>query len=322
MRAVVMDGPGPPDALKIVEMPVPRPQPGWVLIKVHAFGLNRSELHMRLGLADGVRFPIVPGIEATGTVEFAPSGEFPVGTQVATLMGGMGRVFNGGYAEYVLVPTSQVIPFASTLDWATLGAVPEMLQTAYGSLTIGLNATRGDTLLVRGGSSSVGMCASALGKHFGLVVLATTRNESKLQALADVGVDHPVLDRGQVSSQIRRLIPGGVDRGLELIGTPTLQDTLQSTRTHGTVCFTGMLSNEWVVHDFYPIEYIPRGVGLTSYSGGAGDLPQIVLQEYLDSAAAGEVPIPVGAVFPFEQIVRAHRAMEGNTVTGKIVITI
>jgi NADPH2:quinone reductase len=129
MRAVVLDAPGPPSALAIRELPIPVPEPGWVLIRVRAFGLNRSELHTRLGLAEGVTFPRVLGIEATGEVAQCPGGEFASGQQVAAMMGGMGRTFDGGYADYTCVPAGQVIPFRSDLDWATLGAVPEMLQT-------------------------------------------------------------------------------------------------------------------------------------------------------------------------------------------------
>src|SRR5215213_2682130 len=113
MRAVVLDGPGPPEALRVRQLPIPEPVSGWVLVRVEAFGLNRSELHTRLGLAEGVTFPRVPGIEATGVVIAAPGGEFPAGQQVAALMGGMGRTFDGGYAEYTCVPAGQVIPFRS-----------------------------------------------------------------------------------------------------------------------------------------------------------------------------------------------------------------
>jgi NADPH2:quinone reductase len=92
------------------------------------------------------------------------------------MMGGMGRTFDGGYAEYTSVPARQVIPFNSDLDWATLGAVPEMLQTSYGSLTVGLDVRPGQSLLVRGGTSSVGMCTAVLAKQRALTVLSTTRN--------------------------------------------------------------------------------------------------------------------------------------------------
>src|SRR3954447_22062341 len=97
MRAVVLDAPGPPEALVVREVPRPEPSPGWVLIQVKAFGLNRSELHTRLGLARGVTFPRVLGIEAAGTVVSDPSGRFEPGRQVAAMMGGMGRTFDGGY---------------------------------------------------------------------------------------------------------------------------------------------------------------------------------------------------------------------------------
>src|SRR6187455_167431 len=104
MRAVVLDAPGPPEALRIREVPIPEPRPGWVLIEVKAFGLNRSELHTRLGLAEGVTFPRVPGIEAAGVVASAPGGEFAPGQRVFAMMGGMGRTFDGGYAQYTCVP--------------------------------------------------------------------------------------------------------------------------------------------------------------------------------------------------------------------------
>ena len=177
MRAVVLDAPGPPEALQIRELPVPEPEDGWVLIEVKAFGLNRSELMTRLGLAgSAVTFPRVLGIEAAGVVASCPGGEFAPGTQVVAMMGGMGREFDGGYAEYTCVPAAQVIPFESGLDWATIGAVPETLQTAYGSLTVGLDAQPGDTVLIRGGTSSVGMTMAVLAKQRGMTVFATTRN--------------------------------------------------------------------------------------------------------------------------------------------------
>lgn len=226
MRAIVLDAPGPPDALQLRTLPVPTPRPGWVLVKVKAFGLNRSELHTRLGLAQGVTFPRVLGIEATGTVTACPGGEYAEGQQVMALMGGMGRVFDGGYAEYTCVPASQIVPFASTLDWAILGAVPEMLQTAYGSLTVGLDVRPGQSLLVRGGTSSVGMTTAILAKRLGMTVLATTRNPAKTDALTAAGVDHVVIDDGHIAPQARRLLGGGVDAALELVGTPTLPDTL------------------------------------------------------------------------------------------------
>jgi len=321
MRAVVLDAPGPPGALAIRELPIPAPAPGWVLIRVRAFGLNRSELHTRLGLAQGVTFPRVPGIEAAGVVARCPGGEFPVGQQVAAMMGGMGRVFDGGYAEYTCVPAGQVIAFRSDLDWATLGAVPEMLQTSYGSLTIGLDARPGQSILIRGGTSSVGMATAVLAKQRGMTVLATTRSPAKRAALAGIGVDHVLIDDGHIARQVHAVLGRGADAALELVGTPTLPDTLRAARVHGVVCFTGMLSNQWTVRDFYPIDYIPRGVRLTSYGGDARDLPPSVLQAFLDAAASGSAVIPIDHVYRLDEIVEAHTAMEEGTAAGKLVVT-
>lgn len=320
MKAVVLDAPGPPEALQIRDVPVPTPRQGQVLIKVAAFGLNRSELHTRLGLAEGVTFPRILGIEATGTVAACPGGEFGVGQQVATMMGGMGRTFDGGYAEYTCVPADQVVPFSSNLDWATLGATPEMLQTAYGSLTIGLDAQPGQSILIRGGTSSVGMATAALAKRRNMIVLSTTRSHSKIEALTKIGVDHVLIDDGLIAEQAREIVPSGIDTALELIGTPTLPDTLAATRLHGVVCFTGMLSNEWTVRDFYPIDYIPRGVRLTAYTGEASDLPPHVLQDFLDAVAAGEAVIPLYRAYRLDQIRDAHAEMEAGSATGKIVV--
>src|SRR3954464_10823162 len=204
MRAVVLDAaPAPPEALVARRAPAPQPEPGWVLIEVKAFGLNRSELKTRLGLADpDVTLPRVPGIEATGVVAACPGGELPVGEQVVAMMGGMGRSFDGGYAEFTCVPATQAIPFHSELPWTTLGAVPEMLQTAYGALTVGLDVQPGQTLLIRGGTSSVGLTAAILAKQRGLTVLSTTRSDAKAGALREVGADHVVIDDGAIATRV------------------------------------------------------------------------------------------------------------------------
>jgi NADPH:quinone reductase len=267
-----------------------------------------------------VSFPRVLGIEATGEVVAAPGGEFQEGQQVAAMMGGMGRTFDGGYAEFTSVPAAQVIPFRSGLDWATLGAVPEMLQTAHGSLTVGLDARAGQTLLIRGGTSSVGMAAATLAKDRGLTVLSTTRNPDRAAALEAIGVDHVLIDKGDLAARARAIVPEGVDAALELVGTNTLPDTLRATAVHGVVCFTGMLSNEWTVADFYPIDYIPSGVRLTAYGGEAADLPADVLQAYLDAVAEGRLTVPIHRTYALDEIAQAHADMEDGRATGKLVV--
>lgn len=322
MRAVVLDGPGLPDRLELRDVPMPEVRAGWVRIRIESFGLNRSELHTRLGLADGVEFPRVLGIECAGVVDAAPETGFAMGQQVVAMMGGMGRVFDGGYAEYTSVPASQVIPIETELPWETVGALPEMLQTAYGSLTKGLDAHAGQTLLIRGGTSSIGLATAALARDMGLTVLATSRSAERAAELEARGVDHAIVDDGQIAERVREIVPAGVDAALELIGTPTLRDTLRATAVHGTVCFTGMLSNEWVVTDFYPIEFIPSGVRLTAYGGDSADLPPEVLQGYLDAIADGRIEVAIHQVYELDEIQQAHEDMEQNRASGKLVVRV
>jgi NADPH2:quinone reductase len=319
MKAVVLHEPGPAENLKVEDRPIPEPPPGWVRIAVRAFGLNRSDVHLRLGLAGNAVLPRIPGIEAVGVVDDPNGSDLREGQQVAALMGGMGRAFDGGYAEYTVVPRRSVVPFHSDLPWSVIGQVPETLQTAHGSLTTGLDLQAGQTLLVRGGTSALGFAAAALARDIGATVLATTRRRDRLDLLAERGVDHPLVDDGRVADQVRRLYTEGLDAGLELVGTPTLPDTLAALRVHGTVCFVGMLSNQWIVKDFYPIDYLPRGVRLSAYSGGPDDLPAPVLQRFLDRIADGSISLGPAAVYPLEEIPRAHADIDANRVAGKLV---
>ena len=133
-------------------------------------------------------------------------------------------------------------------------------------------------------------------------------------------IEAHLIDSGSIASEVRDIVGGGVDTALELIGTPTLWDTLRATRVHGIVCFTGMLSNQWTVRDFYPIDYLPRGVRLTAYNGDAADLRPAVLQDFLDAVAVGRAPVPLDRVFSLDQIQEAHAYMEAGRAVGKLVV--
>jgi NADPH:quinone reductase-like Zn-dependent oxidoreductase len=178
----------------------------------------------------------------------------------------------------------------------------------------------GQTLLVRGGTSSVGLTAAILAKRQGLTVLATTRSPAKSGAVRDAGADHVVVDDGAIAAAVRELVPGGVDATLDLVGAPTLRDSLEATRVHGVVCSAGYLSNEWIVPDFYPAGFLPNGVRLSGYFGEASDLPQAVLQDFLDAVAAGEATVPIAATYPMDAIATAHADMEHDRVAGKLVV--
>ena len=291
-----------------------------MLIKVKAFGLNRSELMTRKGLSPNVRFPRVLGIECVGEVELDPSGEYEKGQQIAAVMGGMGREFDGSYAEYTVVPKSITYPFSSTLSWQQLGAIPEMFQTVYGSLHSSLRIQPGETLLIRGGTSSVGMLAAQMAKNEGLTVLATTRQPEKKPLLIANGADYALLDNGHLHDLVRAIFPQGVDKVLELVGTSTLRDSLACIKSGGTGCMTGMLAERWSIPDFAPMEFIPATVHLTVYDSGQLTSSAEVFQHFIHALEAGRIKLSVRSVFTFDEIVAAHRFMESNQGAGKIVV--
>jgi NADPH:quinone reductase-like Zn-dependent oxidoreductase len=320
MKAAVMYAPGGPEVLKLESRPIPTPQPGQVLIRIMAFGLNRSELFTRQGLSPDVQFPRIVGIEAVGLVEESPGGEFRKGEKVATVMGGMGRQFDGSYAEYTCVPARQVQGIQNELPWETLGAIPEMLQTAWGSVFKALALKEGEHLLIRGGTTSVGLAAAAIAKDFGATISSTTRNPQREELLRKCGAASVFIDGGAIAGDIRQTFPNGVDKVLELVGTTSLKDSLRCARQGGIVCMTGMVGNRWSFDDFAPMEVIPTAVCLTTYDGSPQDFMHTPLDQLIPKIAAGTLPVQIGRVFHLDDIVEAHRCMEENKAGGKIVV--
>lgn len=326
MRAAVARRPGPPDVLHVTDVPVPAVRPGWTLVRVEAFGLNRSELMTRQGHSPNVRFPRVLGIECVGVVADPSDSGLPAGTTVAAVMGEMGRELDGGYARYALLPNGLLMPLRSTLAWTTLAALPETWLTAYGSLealrpTGGGPLLEGAALLVRGGTSALGLAALALARDHGLTTIATTRNPDKVPQLRQ-HADEVVLDAGHVPDQVRRLRPGGPEYVLDLVGADTVLDSLRLAAPGGTVCMTGMLSNTWLIRDFEPVATVPSGTKLTVFqsedlAGAAGAGP---LQRIVDGVQSGRYHPVVDRVFALDEIVAAHRYMEANRATGKVVV--
>ncbi|WP_297703084.1 zinc-binding alcohol dehydrogenase family protein [uncultured Eudoraea sp.] len=320
MKAAVTLQSGSPEVIEIQKRAIPEIKEGWVLIKIKAFGLNRSELFTRQGHSPNVVFPRIQGIECVGTIEEDPSGTYRISQKVAAIMGGMGRVFDGSYAEYTIVPLQIVFPFESNLPWSTLGAIPEMFQTVSGSLTQALEVRNGETLLIRGGTSSIGMLSCQLAKHLGLTVISTTRNESKKKFLIENGADYVLIDNGTISVELKELFPEGVNKVLELIGIKTLKDSLKCIKRRGIVCMTGILGGEWTLKEFTPMGDIPSLGRLTVYMGDAVNLKKDLLQDFIDAVADGEITLNIDKVFSLDQIVEAHVYMESNSAKGKLVV--
>ena len=297
---------------------------GQVLIRVKAFGLNRSEMFTRQGHSPTVKFPRILGIEATGIVESAPGSESKLhkGDIVGTAMGGMGRDFDGGYAEYTCVPASQVqvIRSGGKVPWEILGALPEMFQTAWGALFRTLHLHADDRLLIRGGTTSVGLAAAAIAKHHGAYVVSTTRKPEREQLLRTNGADDIVIDNGNIAPQIDD--SGKFDKVLEMIGIPTIDDSLRCVKEGGIVSLVGSVANKWAFDaGWSPMVAIPTAVGLTTYHSSPEALVETPLDWIIKNMGTESLQRLVGQTYHgLEQIVKAHQCMDEDRAGGKIVM--
>ena len=320
MRAWVIHEPGGPDRFRLETRAVAVPRAGHVLIAIRGFGLNRSEWFTRRGDSPGVSFPRVLGIECVGEVVDAGGTDVAPGQRVCAMMGGMGRSFDGSYAEFTSVPRSSVFPIDTALPWADFAALPEMLQTVHGSLHTALRIRGTETLLVRGGTSSIGFAAIALARAERVAVTATTRAADREALLREAGADHVIIDDGDIAERARVISGGGFDGVLELVGTTTLADSLRCARPGGVVCMTGILGGAWEWPAFRPMEDLPTAVRLTSYSGNADDITQAELARYVQLVESGALTVRRGPVFPFGELPDAHRLMDRDGAAGKIVV--
>ena len=322
MKAVVLYKTCSPEELTISEVPIPKVKPGWVLIEVKAFGLNRSELMMREyeGNASYIQLPRILGIECAGEIADGSDNSFRKGHRVVALMGGMGRSFDGSYAEYTLVPTKNVFSVETNLPWGEMAAIPETYFTAYGSLFNCLQLAPEDVLLVRGGTSAAGLAAIQLAKSVGATVLASTRKENKRDLLISQGADHVLIDDGTLKNQLHSLYPQGVNKILELIGPATLLESASLLRHHGIVCVTGILGKKGSIDHFYPIKDIPSGVYLTGFSSNYPT--QKIVDDFFYHIKKHNLRPTIAKVFSLSEIGKAPLLMENNEANGKVVILI
>ena len=318
MKAIQLSHSCSAEELKISEIPVPKVQPGWVLVKIHAAGLNHSEALLRMFEIenDYIRKPIVPGIECAGEIADSSDSFFSKGDKVIALMGGMGRSFNGSYAEYALLPIQNVFKIESDLDWLSLAAIPETYFTAYGSLTECLLLDANDTLLVRGATSTVGQAAIQLAKAMGAKVIAAPRKEKDFERLKAIGADECCVDDGNLAESMpSEMRPNKV---LELVGPATLQDSLRCVRRPGYVCNTGILGNVFTVEHFDPIKYIPNGVFLTGFFSNFPT--QEIISSMFELISEKHIKPLYAKVFGLDEIAEAHTLLEKGGAGGKIIL--
>ncbi len=317
MKAIVISQPGGVEQLKLTEVPTPKVKSGWSLVQIKGFGINRSEIFTRLGYSP-VKFPRILGIEGVGVIAASTDEtRLPEGQTVISLMHGMGREFDGSYAEYALLPNASLYPVKTSLSWAELAAVPETYFTAYGSL-LNTKISQAKSLLIRGGTSGVGVAALKLAKAMvpGIRVTGTTRHQQKFDRMSEVGYDEPILDDHR-KIQTRDKF----DAILELVGPATLVDSLAHLNRNGYACFTGELGGmddaRWTLADFDPFS-IPAGAYLTPFSSGAAN--EADMNNLIKLIEDHHIDVKPAKVFDLAHTAAAQAALDQADSFGKVVV--
>ena len=314
MEAVKIYQAGGPEQLIYQDVPTPDIKEGWSLVKIKGFGINHSEIFTREGKSPSVQFPRILGIECVGEVAQSSTPALAVGQKVVSIMGEMGRAFDGSYAEYVLLPNEQIYPVHTDLDWTTLAAIPETYYTAFGSLQQ-LRIALQDRVLVRGAGSGVDVAfAQLLKAQFPHVVLhGSTRNPAKATRLQAVGFDGVITEaNGKIQTN------QSYDKILELVGPATLRDSFSHINEQGIVCNTGQLGNIWYVNNFDPIIELKNNSYLTAFY--SGNVSQTKLDAMFDYIRQFNVKILIERVFTLEQVPEAHRFLQSADGFGKVVV--
>ncbi len=326
MRAYVIEQPGGPEVLQLRDIASPAPGADEVQIRVRAFGLNRAEVYRRAGKMGPISGQVVPGIEAVGEVILDPAGVYRTGQRVATAMGGLQFSRNGSYAEEVTVLRNNVIALdATTLSWEELAALPEAYLTIWGALDKSLAIQAGQTLLVRGATSSVGLAAVTYARARGLKVIATTRSPANESRLRKMGADEVVIDNGEIAATVREVAPAGVDAVLEVVGASTLRDSIKSLRPFGAVSVIGLLGGAPVLDQFHLMQDLPGAARLSFFPSGLFGTPSVPLDTsplpwIANEIAAGRMPSLRTQTFDFDDVRHAHALMESDRALGKLVV--
>lgn len=317
MKAIVIYQAGGPDQLKLVDLPTPQLRPGWSLVKIHVFGLNHSEVYTRKGQSPTVHFPRILGIEEVGEIaQTTDPQRLPVGQAVISIMGEMGRNFDGSYAEYALLPNQQIYPVTTDLPWSQLAVFPETYYTTYTSLK-NLRPAPGDRYLIRGGTSGVGIAMLNLirAKDPQAYVAGTSRSLAKAARMKDAGYSTVIKDQNGHLQTAEKF-----DKVLELIGPVTVKETFTHVNEGGIVCVTGILGNQWTLEHFDPITDIAPGTYLTGgYSGAVTEEKINELFSYLQRYQVAAKP---DRIFALRDLPAAHAYLASGQSMGKVVIDV
>ena len=315
---------GGPEVLAAAERPVPQPQPGELLIRVEAAGVNRPDVMQRQGFyPPPPGSPSIPGLEIAGTVVVAGEGaDAPrVGTRVCALVAG------GGYAEYCVAPTAQCLPVPGTSSAVEAAALPETFFTVWHNLFQRGGTRKGDTVLVHGGTGGIGTTAILLGKAFGLEVIVTAGSPEKCARARDIGAAYAIDYRAaDFVEEVKRITGGaGVAVVLDMIGGDYLARNLACLAEEGrhvSIAAQRGPKPELPIWEVMRKRLVLTGSTLRARSAEfKAALAEEVRREVWPHLEAGRIRPIVHATFPLAEAAEAHRLMESGEHVGKIVLT-
>lgn len=325
MRAVGVKAPGGVDQLELVELPVPSPKPGEVLVQVKAAGVNRPDVLQRLGL-----YPPPPdanpslGLEVSGVVVAVGQGvsESMLGKPVMALCNG------GGYAEYACAPAGQCMQIPEGLSFTEAASLPEVYMTVWQNLFLKGGAKAGQTVLIHGGSSGIGTAAIQLCKKHELRALVTVGNQEKADFCLGLGAEKAYLYKTQDWEQLvlQDTQQHGVDLILDMVAGEYLNKDLSCAKPQGMVIVIALLGGRFANIDAAKLmtkQVVLTGTTLRPRSAEfKAALARQVEQELKEGFSSGVLKSLVQATFKLDEVARAHELMESGSSLGKIVLEI
>lgn len=320
MQAIQIQEAGGPEVLKLVELPIPTPGPGQVLIRVEAIGLNFIEIYFRKGQYKA-SFPLVPGSEAAGTVEEVGPGVqgFTAGELVASTS------VMGSYAEYALVPAAQLVKVPAGLSPEKAAAAMLQGMTAHYLAYSTFPLKAGDTALIHAGAGGVGLLLTQMASQIGARVITTVSTAAKADLSREAGASEVILYTEQdFEAEVKRLTDGkGVDVVYDSVGKTTFDKSLNCLRPRGLLALFGGSSG--AVPPFDPIQLSSKGSlfltrpTLWHYIATRAELEQRA-GEVLGWAASGKLKLRTEHIYPLAQAAQAQIDMESRKTTGKILL--
>jgi NADPH2:quinone reductase len=321
MKSILVNVPGGPENLQLVEVPTPRPGPGQALVRLAASGVNFIDIYFRTGLYKA-ELPIAIGSEGAGTVEAVGEGvtEVAPGDRVAYAMA------RGSYAEYAVVPAAQLVKIPAHLDFQSAAAAMLQGMTAHYLTHSTFALKAGDTCLVHAAAGGAGGLIVQMAKNLGARVLGTVSTAEKAQIARDSGADEVILyTEREFDVEARRLTDGrGVDVVYDSVGKTTFEKSLNALRPRGMLALFGQSSGS--VPAFDPAILAKGSLFLTRPG-----LPHYLLTrdellwragEVLDAIDAGKLRLRIDRTYPLADAAAAHRDLESRKTAGKLLLAI